>query len=87
MRELVNGKKLINEKIYKKDGSPKMNKTGIQQEAPNLPKSKSYAVFLRGSGSDSTKKPLAINGVQMYYQNFWLKGSYLVDLLSNVDYL
>lgn len=87
VRELVNGKKLINEKLYKKDGSPKINKTGIQQEAPNLPKSESYALFLRGTGSDSTKKPLTINGVKMYYQNFWLKGCYLVDLLSSVDYL
>lgn len=64
-----------------------MNKTGVQQDAPNLPKSESYLLFLRGTGSDSTKKPLSINGVQMYYQNFWLKGSYLVDLLTNVDYL
>ncbi|MDV5973936.1 MutH/Sau3AI family endonuclease [Streptococcus canis] len=87
VRELVNGRQLTNEKLYKKDGSPKINKTGVQQEAPNLPKSESYAVFLRGTGSDSTKKPLTINNVKMYYQNFWLKGSYLVDLLSKVNYL
>lgn len=87
VRELVNEGLLTNEKRFNKDGSPKMNKTGVQQEAPNLPKSESYPLFLRGTGSDSTKKPLSINGVQMYYQNFWLKGSYLVDLLNNVDYL
>lgn len=87
VRELIHNNQLINEKLYSKDGSPKMNKTGIQQEAPNLPKSESYAVFLRGTGSDSTNKPLTINGVQMYYQNFWIKGSYLVSLLSSVDYL
>lgn len=87
VRELIHNNQLINEKLYSKDGSPKMNKTGIQQEAPNLPKSESYAVFLRGAGSDSTNKPLTINGVQMYYQNFWIKGSYLVSLLSSVDYL
>lgn len=87
VRELVNGKQLTNEKLYKKDGSPKINRTGFQQEAPNLPKSESYAVFLRGTGTDSTKKSLIINNVQMYYQNFWLKGSYLVDLLNKVDFL
>lgn len=87
VRDLVNEGLLINEKLFKKDGSPKMNLTGVQQEAPNLPKSESYALFLRGTGSDSTNKPLSINGVQMYYQNFWLKGSYLVNLLNNVDYL
>lgn len=87
VRELVNEKQLINEKLYKKDGSPKINGTGVQQEAPNLPKSESYAVFLRGTGSDSTKKPLMINNVQMYYQNFWLKGAYLVDMLNNVEFL
>lgn len=87
IRELVNENKLVNEKLYKKDGSPKINRTGVQQEAPNLPKSGSYALFLRGTGADSTTKPLMINGVQMYYQSFWLKGSYLVDMLSEIDFL
>ncbi|HHT7774688.1 TPA: MutH/Sau3AI family endonuclease [Streptococcus suis] len=87
VRELVNEDKLVNEKVFNKDGKPRMNKTGIQQEAPNLPKSEHYPLFLRGTGKDSTKKPLSINGIDMYYQNFWLKGSYLVDLLSSVDYL
>jgi len=87
VRELVNGRQLTNEKLYKKDGTPKINKTGVQQEAPNLPKSESYAVFLKGTGSDSTKKPLTINNVQIYHQNFWIKGSYLVDLLSKINFL
>lgn len=87
VRELINGNQLTNEKIYNKDGFPKINKTGVQQEAPNFPKSESYTVFLRGTGSDSTKKPLTINGIHMYYQNFWVKGSYLVDLLNGIEYL
>ncbi|HEY9950086.1 TPA: MutH/Sau3AI family endonuclease [Neisseria meningitidis] len=87
IRELINQKKLISEKLYRKDGSPKMNKTGIQQEVPNFPKAGQYAVFLRGTGSDSTEKPFSINGIRMYHQNFWLKGSYLAGLLDKADYL
>lgn len=87
VRELINEGQLKNEKLYYKDGRPKMNKTGVQQEATNLPKSRQYVIFLRGTGSDSTEKPLSINGIQIYYQNFWIKGSYLVDLLSVVAYL
>lgn len=87
VRELIHGNMLVNEKLYSKDGNPKINKTGIQQEAPNLPKSESYAVFLRGTSSNSTNKPLSINGVKMYYQNFWLKGAYLATLLNDIDFL
>jgi hypothetical protein len=87
VRELVNEGKLVIEKIYNKDGSPRMNKTGIQQEAPNLPKSKNFDIFLRGTSSDSTQKSLTINGMKMYYQNFWIKGSKLIEILNEVDFL
>lgn len=87
VRELVNGNKLTNEKLYNKNGSPRINKTGVQQEALNLPKSENYTLFLRGSGSDSISKPECINGIKMYHQYFWLKGAYLVALLNNIDFL
>ena len=87
VRELVNEGKLVIEEIYNKDGSPRMNKTGIQQEAPNLPKSKNFDIFLRGTSSDSTQKSLTINGMKVYYQNFWIKGSKLIEILNEVDFL
>ncbi|MFD1243876.1 MutH/Sau3AI family endonuclease [Paralysiella testudinis] len=87
VRVLVNENLLTNDKLYNKDGYPRINKTGIQQEALNLPKSGHYALFLRGSGSDSTKKPEQVNGIQMYYQYFWLQGRYLVNMLAKFDFL
>lgn len=87
VRELVNGKQLTVEKCYYKDGRPKMNRTGVQREETNLPKSRNHVIFLRGTESNSTKKPLELNGFKMYYQYFWIKGSYLADLLNKIDYL
>ena len=50
--------------------------------APNLPKSKNHMVFLRGTGANSDDKPVEINGVRMYRQYVWLKGSAIVDFLN-----
>jgi len=53
----------------------------------NLPKSKDYTVFTRGSGTDSTKKPVELNGVKMYAQYFWIKGKWIVDELEPEQYI
>ena len=66
---------------------PKVNNNGIIIEAPNFPKSRDYVVFLRGSGKDSTAKPLEINGLKMYYQFVWIKGSYLAEMLNATEFL
>jgi len=65
-----------------KEGNPKVNKkTGTIREATNFPKSKEYVIFLRGTGQDSTRKTLMLNGYQLYQQQFWIKGSILIDML------
>ena len=70
-----------------KNGMPKVNNNGIIIEAPNFPKSRDYDVFLRGSGKDSTAKPLEINGLKMYHQFVWIKGSYLAEMLNATEFL
>lgn len=88
MRRLIFENKLVFvPEIDKKTGLPIINKTGVIKGAPNFPKSKDSVVFVRGSGSDSTKKPLCINGVWMYCQNIWVKGSYVVKRLEELDWL
>ncbi len=74
--------------IDRKTGKPKMNpKTGTIQSAPNFPKSSEGDLFVRGSGSDSTYKPEAVNGIHMYRQYLWMKGTYLADCLSEIAFL
>jgi hypothetical protein len=70
-----NGKVIINKK------------TGTVREKTNFPKSKDYLIFLRGTGTDSTKKTLNLKGYQIYQQQFWIKGSALVDMLESVDFI
>lgn len=57
------------------------------EEAPNFPKARECDVFLRGSGKDSTEKTFEINGLRMYPQFYWIKGSYLVKMLNQTDFL
>jgi hypothetical protein len=87
-RNLINNGELRDiKKFDKKTGKPVMNKTGVQQSAPNFLKSSENLVFIRGTGTDSSRKPVVINGVHMYIPDVWVKGSTMVQLLSKVDYI
>lgn len=88
MRQLIleNKLKFIPD-IDRKTGQPKRNANGEIKGAPNFPKSKDGAVFVRGTGRDSTDKPLCINGIRMYHQNVWVKGSYIAEQLGHLHYL
>lgn len=66
----------------RKTGKPKVNKTGVVSSAPNFPKSSEGDVFVRGTSSDSTRKPLCINGVRMYQQQVWVKGKYVAERIA-----
>lgn len=60
-------------------------KTGTIREEANFPKAKDNIIFLRGTGKDSTAKTLNLNGYKLYQQQFWIKGSVLVEMLSEKD--
>lgn len=83
---IVNGK-LEDVISLDKFGNPRINSSGNVMSAPNFPKSSEGNVFVRGTSSTSDVKPLNINGVQMYRQQIWVKGLYMVDKLDNESYI
>lgn len=83
---LVNNDFKIKPVITKK-GKPVFNENKVQKMTNNLPKSSEGSFFLKGTGSDSRHKPLKINGQKLYYQQIWLRGDRLINLLKVEDYL
>lgn len=80
-------KKLKETIVTKKNGKQIINKTGVISTSLNFPKSSESNIFVRGSGIDSTKKPLKLNGIDMYEQCLWVKGKYIVNELKNKQYI
>ncbi len=87
IKDLIINKKLKNIICLNKNGQPIKNRNGIIRGAPNFPKSSEGKVFVRGTSSTSDIKPLNLNGIQMYYQQIWVKGLYIVEKLNNEPYL
>lgn len=87
VRNKVLNNQLIESIIFNKDGSPKINKNGMVSTTVNFPKSREFEVFLRGTGADSKDKPVELNGISMYRQNLWIKGTVILDMLNSVDYI
>lgn len=84
---LIEGQRLEDVIELDKNGNPIMNQNGMVKSAPNFPKAKDCIVFLRGTSSSSSEKPLQINGVRMYQQNVWIKGTYLNQILNETQFL
>lgn len=82
IRDLVINNKLVDEPVLDGHGVQIVNKNGELRSAPNLPKSSEGLVFVRGTGSDSKDKRESVNGVRMYHQQVWIKGSYIAELVS-----
>ena len=87
LRDLLINDKLENVICFGSDGNPIINPCGTVKSAPNFPKASEYNVFLRGTAQNSLEKKIEINGVPMTYQNYWVRGKYIVDKLSEMDYL
>ncbi len=88
IRYLVNNNLLEETVETTKNGVPITNpKTKTIKTKINFPKSKEYPFFVRGSGKDASKKSLELNGIKMYKQYLWMKGSIAVSMLKNVDFL
>lgn len=89
MRSLIFNKQLKIVQARRKDGSLIINKNGEIREAPNWPKSAEHTVFIRGTGADSSPecKPVVINGLSMYRQDVWVKGTYIVSQLEDLPFL
>ena len=91
LKRLIVNKEIREEPVlYKtgeKKGQPIINPIGTKKTEINLPKSKDYLVFAKGTGKNSSKKPVELNGVKMYAQNFWIKGKWIVDELETGQYI
>lgn len=61
-------------------------KTGLPMGAPNLPKAKDHLIFFRGTGRDARDKVI-INGLSMLRQDYWIKGTFLVEKLKSIPYI
>lgn len=91
----INNNTLIEEYMYSKDGSIRINDTGIEMVALNFPKSAEFQVFVRGTGNNSEKKPWTFQGkaadgsheIKAYHQQFWIKGSYIANQLKDIDFI
>lgn len=89
MRQMYLNKEMRSFKATrKKDGSVIYNKNGLPKMSNNLPKSTEYDIFIRGTGGDSSKKNLVMNG-QQFYKNldYWIRGDRMVALLNGQEYI
>jgi hypothetical protein len=87
IRTLILRKELKNNICVDKNGNIIVNKTGVVKSAPNFPKSKTNAVFVRGDSSDSTSKTEEVLTIKMYRQYIWIKGKIIVDILKEKQLL
>ncbi len=85
-RAVILGGELKSTVCRKRDGSITINKSGTVKMGVNLPKSKDHQVFFRGDGQDSRDK-IEVCGVEMLRQHVWIKGSTIVRMLEDMDYL
>lgn len=87
VRDKVFSKTLIEEVVLDNKGMSKINKNGTIKTSINFPKSKDYDVFFRGTGRDSRDKTITINGINMYRQDVWIKGSTINHMLNSVGFI
>lgn len=86
--DLVAGRRLrLVPKVDKATGLPKINATGEPAGAPNFPKSRDHAVFVRGTGRNSRDKTEVVNGIRMYRQQIWVKGKYMAERLAGLPWI
>ncbi|MEO3733763.1 MutH/Sau3AI family endonuclease [Lactiplantibacillus plantarum] len=88
-RSLIINKDLKEEvRHYAKTGEIIYNKkTKLPQTVLNFMKSKQNTIFLRGTGTDSTRKPEQVNGISMYKQYLWIRGKEVANLLKQESFL
>ncbi|BDC93623.1 MutH/Sau3AI family endonuclease [Treponema bryantii] len=87
IRELVIYKELKNVVCLDKNGNPIINKTGVEKSAPNFPKSSENVIFVRGDSGNSKMKTETVNGIEMYNQYIWIKGSYMAKKLDEKEFI
>jgi hypothetical protein len=89
IRNKVLNNTLIDVVQTRADGTPITISTGEISSAPNFMKSSQNAVFMRGSGKNSSMqyKKECVNGIHMLPQYVWLKGLSVIEELEKVPEL
>ncbi|WP_080871955.1 MutH/Sau3AI family endonuclease [Oceanobacillus timonensis] len=88
IRDLINSNKLEEVPVLDKNQKQRFTpKTKKPMSALNFPKAKHNNFFLRGSGEDASKKTFSLNGIQMYKQNVWMRGKFIISMLEDVDFI
>lgn len=74
--------------MLKKDGTPIINKkTQTVRAQLNFSKFEEHTFFLRESGSDANYKNFELNGIKMYAQYLWMRGSVINKMLEEVEFI
>lgn len=88
VRSLIWENRLVETVELDRRGNPVRNpKSGTIKTGINFPKSKNNIVFIRGGGINASVKTEKVNGIKMYKQYVWIKGSYIVSALNQLDFL
>lgn len=88
VRDLINNNKLKDVPVLGKNQKQQLApKTKKPMSAPNFPKAKDNNFFVRGTGTDASKKTLSLNGINMYTQYFWMRGDFAISMLNDVDFI
>ncbi|MGD9813031.1 MAG: MutH/Sau3AI family endonuclease [Candidatus Izemoplasmatales bacterium] len=76
--------KLKESVVVKKDGTTKINPvTKTTSTSINFPKSSDeMKLFIRGTGDNALIKPFKLCGIDMYFQQVWIKGLDIVKMLE-----
>lgn len=91
----INNNGVVERYVYRKDGTQRINDTGVPMTALNFPKQAQSSVFVRGTGTDSNSKPWVFKGraadgtdtIHAYSQQIWIKGRYITDMLRKIDFI
>lgn len=88
-RALIHHNQLRWEYLCSRDGHVRTNANGSPMGAPNLPKSATHVVFMRGGASISNdeSRTEVVNGIRMLPQFLWLKGSFIVNKLHQTPFI
>lgn len=88
MRTLIFSNQLIDAPVLDKYGQQRITPTThLPMSAPNWPKSKHGTLFVRGSSANAAEKPVTVNGVKMYRQNIWIKGTDVAIRLGMTQFI
>ena len=92
--DLIRNHKVVEKYCYK-NGKKIKNPNGTFKTSLNFPKAAKFHIFVRGTGPDSSYKSWILKGksldntgcIKSYPLQFWIRGSFITELLKDVKYI